>query len=87
MIVLTGAGCSTESGIPDYRDDDGNWKYRAPMQFADFVNDERKRRQYWAQSFAGWYRISESETQRGSSRYRRNGALRLRVLRHHAECR
>ena len=61
LIVLTGAGCSTESGIPDYRDDDGNWKHRAPMQFAVFVNDERKRRQYWAQSFAGWHRISKAK--------------------------
>jgi NAD-dependent SIR2 family protein deacetylase len=61
LIVLTGAGCSTDSGIPEYRDDDGNWKHRAPMQFAEFVNDEGKRRQYWAQSFAGWQRISNAK--------------------------
>lgn len=58
LAVLTGAGCSTDSGIPEYRDDDGNWKHRQPMQFADFVNDESKRRRYWAQSFVGWQRIS-----------------------------
>lgn len=58
LTVLTGAGCSTDSGIPEYRDDDGNWKHRQPMQFAAFVNDEGKRRRYWAQSFAGWHRIS-----------------------------
>lgn len=58
LTVLTGAGCSTDSGIPEYRDDDGNWKHRQPMQFAEFVNDEMKRRRYWAQSFAGWKRIS-----------------------------
>lgn len=58
VAVLTGAGCSTDSGIPDYRDDDGNWKHRQPMQFAEFVNDESKRRRYWAQSFAGWQKIS-----------------------------
>jgi NAD-dependent SIR2 family protein deacetylase len=56
--VLTGAGCSTDSGIPEYRDDDGNWKHRQPMQFAEFVNDESKRRRYWAQSFSGWQRIA-----------------------------
>ncbi|MCH8303038.1 MAG: NAD-dependent protein deacetylase [Proteobacteria bacterium] len=61
LIVLTGAGCSTESGIPEYRDDDGNWKHRQPMQFAEFVNDEDKRRRYWAQSFAGWHRISNAK--------------------------
>ncbi len=58
VAVLTGAGCSTDSGIPEYRDDDGNWKHRQPMQFAEFVNDESKRRRYWAQSFAGWQRIA-----------------------------
>ena len=61
LIILTGAGCSTDSGIPEYRDDDGNWKHQAPMQFAEFVNDEGKRRRYWAQSFAGWHRISNAK--------------------------
>lgn len=60
LSVLTGAGCSTESGIPEYRDDDGNWKHRQPMQFAEFVHDERSRRRYWAQSFAGWHRMSNA---------------------------
>lgn len=61
LTVLTGAGCSTESGIPEYRDDDGNWKHRQPMQFAEFVNDESKRRRYWAQSLAGWQRITSAK--------------------------
>ena len=61
VAVLTGAGCSTDSGIPEYRDDDGNWKHRQPMQFAEFVSDESKRRRYWAQSFAGWQKISGAE--------------------------
>jgi len=60
LTVLTGAGCSTASGIPEYRDDDGNWKHRQPMQFADFVSSAGKRRRYWAQSFAGWERISNA---------------------------
>jgi NAD-dependent SIR2 family protein deacetylase len=60
LTVLTGAGCSTESGIPEYRDDDGNWKHRQPMQFAEFVKDENERRRYWAQSLAGWQRISSA---------------------------
>ncbi len=61
LIILTGAGCSTDSGIPEYRDDDGNWKHQPPMQFAEFVNDEGKRRRYWARSFAGWHRISNAK--------------------------
>jgi NAD-dependent SIR2 family protein deacetylase len=61
LTVLTGAGCSTDSGIPEYRDDDGNWKHRQPMQFTEFVNDESQRRRYWAQSFAGWNRISNAK--------------------------
>jgi NAD-dependent SIR2 family protein deacetylase len=60
ITVLTGAGCSTASGIPEYRDDDGNWKHRKPMQFADFVGSEKNRQRYWAQSFAGWKRISSA---------------------------
>ena len=60
LTVLTGAGVSTGSGIPDYRDRDGNWKHRRPVQFADFVGSERTRRRYWARSFAGWWRISSA---------------------------
>lgn len=61
LTVLTGAGCSTASGIPEYRDDDGNWMHRRPMQFADFVGQANKRRRYWAQSYAGWHRISQAK--------------------------
>jgi NAD-dependent SIR2 family protein deacetylase len=60
IAVLTGAGCSTESGIPDYRDDAGNWKNRKPMQFASFVSSADAQRRYWARSFAGWHRISNA---------------------------
>lgn len=58
MTVLTGAGVSTASGIPGYRDRDGNWTHAAPVQFRDFRNDEFIRRRYWARSFAGWNRIA-----------------------------
>lgn len=61
LTVLTGAGCSTASGIPEYRDDEGNWKHRQPLQFAEFASDESKRRRYWAQSYAGWHRISNAK--------------------------
>jgi NAD-dependent SIR2 family protein deacetylase len=58
LTLLSGAGCSTASGIPEYRDDDGNWKYRKPMLIQDFVGDLHNRQRYWAQSFSGWQRIS-----------------------------
>jgi NAD-dependent SIR2 family protein deacetylase len=57
LFVLTGAGCSTESGIPDYRDHDGEWKRRPPIMFQAFVGDERARKRYWARSLAGFPRL------------------------------
>jgi NAD-dependent SIR2 family protein deacetylase len=56
-LVLTGAGCSTASGIPDYRDRDGEWRHGPPVMFDDFVNNEAARRRYWVRSMNGWPRI------------------------------
>jgi NAD-dependent SIR2 family protein deacetylase len=58
LFVLTGAGCSTESGIPDYRDADGEWKRGRPVMLKDFLSDERARKRYWARSLVGWRRVS-----------------------------
>jgi NAD-dependent SIR2 family protein deacetylase len=58
LFVLTGAGCSTGSGIPDYRDASGEWKRVArPVTLQAFVGDERARRRYWARSLVGWKRM------------------------------
>ena len=54
LFVLTGAGCSTESGIPDYRDQKGDWKRSAPVMYASFMSDARTRARYWARSLIGW---------------------------------
>jgi NAD-dependent SIR2 family protein deacetylase len=61
IAVLSGAGCSTQSGIPDYRDDAGHWKHRRPVQLAEFVSSAETRRRYWAQSFAGWNRVAAAK--------------------------
>ena len=58
VVALTGAGVSTASGIPEYRDREGNWKHAQPVQFADFKGNPLTRRRYWARSFAGWRRMS-----------------------------
>ena len=54
IAVLTGAGVSTESGIPDYRDLEGGWKRPPPMTYQVFTESEAGRRRYWARSMAGW---------------------------------
>jgi NAD-dependent SIR2 family protein deacetylase len=60
LFVLTGAGCSTNSGIPDYRDAHGNWKRQQPIRYQAFMADEATRRRYWARSFVGWRRFGRA---------------------------
>jgi NAD-dependent SIR2 family protein deacetylase len=60
LFVLTGAGCSTNSGIPDYRDNHGNWKRTQPVTHQAFMGDEATRKRYWARSLIGWRRFGRA---------------------------
>ncbi|RDS83767.1 NAD-dependent protein deacetylase [Dyella monticola] len=60
LFVLTGAGCSTDSGIPDYRDADGGWKRTQPVTYQAFMGEESTRKRYWARSLVGWRRFGKA---------------------------
>lgn len=61
LFVLTGAGVSTDSGIPDYRDREGRWKRAEPIRLQPFLRDPTARQRYWARSFTGWPRVAAAK--------------------------
>jgi len=57
VLVLSGAGLSTESGIPDYRGPTGLARLATPMTYQTFTGSAAARRRYWARSYLGWRHI------------------------------
>ncbi|GAB3436250.1 NAD-dependent protein deacetylase [Massilia solisilvae] len=64
-LVLTGAGLSTASGIPDYRDRDGNRRGRQPIQGPEFRRSPAVQRRYWARSMVGWPTLARAQPNTG----------------------
>lgn len=65
VVVLSGAGLSTDSGIPDYRGETGSLRRHAPMTYQTFTRDPRGRHRYWARSFIGWRQIRQARPNDG----------------------
>jgi NAD-dependent SIR2 family protein deacetylase len=64
-VVLSGAGLSTESGIPDYRGPSGAQRRHTPMTFQSFTSDPVARHRYWARSYLGWRQIDRARPNEG----------------------
>ncbi|PLZ04167.1 NAD-dependent protein deacetylase [Burkholderia sp. WAC0059] len=60
LFVLTGAGISTDSGIPGYRDENGQWKRSPPITLQEFLGSDHARRRYWARSMIGWPAVAQA---------------------------
>ncbi|MGH8960435.1 MAG: NAD-dependent protein deacetylase [Jatrophihabitantaceae bacterium] len=65
VVVLSGAGISTESGIPDYRGPSGALRRSTPMTYQTFVGDPAARHRYWARSYLGWRQIASARPNAG----------------------
>ncbi|MFE2057013.1 NAD-dependent protein deacetylase [Streptomyces sp. NPDC056465] len=78
VLVLSGAGISTESGIPDYRGEGGSLSRHTPMTYQDFTADAQARRRYWARSHLGWRTFGRARPNAGHravAAFERHGLL------------
>lgn len=82
VVLVTGAGLSTSSGIPDYRDRAGNWKGAQPIDHHDFLHFASTRQRYWARSFLGWPTVARAVPGRGHhalAHFERAGRIDLTI--------
>ncbi|MFD4371854.1 NAD-dependent protein deacetylase [Streptomyces sp. NPDC058486] len=78
VLVLSGAGISTESGIPDYRGEGGSLTRHTPMTYQDFTGSAQARRRYWARGHLGWRtfgRARPNDGHRAVAAFARGGLL------------
>ncbi|BCJ41806.1 NAD-dependent protein deacetylase 1 [Actinoplanes ianthinogenes] len=78
VVVLSGAGLSTDSGIPDYRGPSGSARRNTPMTYQTFTGDPLARRRYWARSHLGWRTIGlarPNDGHRAVARWQESGLL------------
>ena len=65
IVGFTGAGISTESGVPDFRSPDGVWAQNRTVDFREFISSEDGRVEYWRQKVAGWPAMREAQPNAG----------------------